>query len=267
MATISVLSNNRKQNLSPDNLYPVPVIKKSHIPLPQALLPSKFLQHPSGLDSVLHATTNPPPTTGFHAKYGLKPPSLLDGVFQEYVHPQTVQAVKPTKSPFKSIIKVPSALDLYGDFSVNSNEKRNQPPSSENHILSLEVPPMILTNIDSQPTTFSKMDIHQRQKMYPNQDDELTALHKENALLNSLIRKLIIEEVENIGPTEQIDEKHHTHDYKHEKHHTHDYKDENHHKNNKYYPKVSQVELLVAAVKDNPDLLTRIQGLRNLKSG
>merc|ERR1711983_566345 len=111
------------------------------------------------------------------------------------------------------------------------------------------------------------MDIHQRQKMYPNQDDELTALHKENALLNSLIRKLIIEEVENIGPTEQIAKKHHTHDYKHEKHHTHDYKDENHHKNNKYYPKVSQVELLVAAVKDNPDLLTRIQGLRNLKSG
>ena len=267
MATISIFSNNQKQkqfdNISPENIYPVKTIKKIPIPLPQALLPSKFIQHPSGLSSVLHATTNQPPTTGFNAKYGLKPPSLLEGVFQEYVHPQTVQATKPTKSPFKSIIKVPSAIDIHGDFSVKSSDQRNQVETSKKHILSLEVPSFILSNLDQhstspydRKTTLSNMDATLSQKMgeHSYQNDELAALHEENAILNTLIRKLVIEEVENLGHTKHVDKNDKAHSYEN-------------HKTQHYDPNQSQVEILVAAVKDNADLLTRIQGLRNLKNG
>ena len=65
--------------------------------------------------------------------------------------------------------------------------------------------------------------------------EELVKLRDENSILNSLIRKLIIEEVEitTLPQESNVEE---------------------------------DVEKLVEAVKNNPSLLTRIQGLRNLNS-
>ena len=62
------------------------------------LLPNKFLRDPSGLGSVLEATTEAPPAPGFRAKYGLKPPSLLDRVFQERVVAPLVVREQTTRS-------------------------------------------------------------------------------------------------------------------------------------------------------------------------
>ena len=95
--------------------------------------------------------------------------------------------------------------------------------------MSIEVPPTIL-NYQNSKTNEGKTD-----KRLQDIHEELVKLRDENSILNSLIRKLIIEEVEITTLPQET-------------------------KNN------NDVEILVKAVKQNPSLLTRIQGLRNLNS-
>lgn len=118
---------------------------------------------------------------------------------------------------------------MSGDISVNANTRRKlsiKTPFKEN-ILSIEVPPTIL---EYGKGVKGKSDITQKSIL-----EELVKLRDENTILNSLIRKLIIEEVEiaTLPQESKIDK---------------------------------NVEILVDAVKENPSLLTRIQGLRHLNS-
>ena len=141
-----------------------------------------------------------------------------------------------TPSPFKSLIKVPPALNLFGDFSVNANNRRNpaRVPFKES-ILSVEVPSIILDYQDKNTdNAFEITGIPQK-----SIHDELLNLHEENSILNTLIRRLLIEEV-----TPPLSN------------HTMVHGTEN-----------NAVEILVKAVKQDPSLLTRIQGLKNLNSG
>ena len=89
------------------------------------------------------------------------------------------------------------------------------------------MPPTIL---EYEKDVKGKTDISQKSIL-----EELVKLRDENSILNSLIRKLIIEEVEitTLPQESNVNE---------------------------------DVEILVEAVKENPSLLTRIQGLRHLNS-
>ena len=115
---------------SPPNFTPIPV--------PEVLRPSKLNRLPSGLDSALAATTEQPLKVPFEAKYGLKAPSQLSGWFNEMFRPGD-NHVQPVKSPFSSPsqVKVPTALDLYGNYG-NTTTKVFQ-KETENKITALEV--------------------------------------------------------------------------------------------------------------------------------
>ena len=115
---------------SPPNFTPIPV--------PEVLRPSKLNRLPSGLDSALSATTEQPLKVHFEAKYGLKAPSQLSGWFNEMFHPVD-NHVQPVKSPFSSPsqVKVPTALDLYGNYG-NTTTKVFQ-KETEKKMTALEV--------------------------------------------------------------------------------------------------------------------------------
>ena len=197
---------------------------RSPILLPQALLNSKL--NPSGSFKII--TTERPLSTTFRAKYGLKAPGLLEDIFREKA--STTLSDHTTRAPFKSLIKVPPALNQLRDISLSATNRKkpSKIPFKEN-ILSIEVPPTIL-NYQNSKTNEGKTD-----KRLQDIHEELVKLRDENSILNSLIRKLIIEEVEITTLPQET-------------------------KNN------NDVEILVKAVKQNPSLLTRIQGLRNLNS-
>ena len=216
------------QGVGSDQVSPLPTLfSKKHdtrrpISFPQALLNSKL--NPSG--SFLRKTTEQPHSTTFRAKYGLKAPGLLEDIFREKAPPTIPD--QSTSSPFKSLIRVPAALNMLGDIPVNANIRRkpSKIPFKEN-ILSIEVPPTIL---EYEKVIKGKTDITQK-----SIQEELVKLRDENSILNSLIKKLIIEEVEITTLPQKSN-------------------------NNE------NVEILVEAVKQNPSILTRIQGLRNLHS-
>ena len=151
---------------------------------------------------------------------------MLEDIFKEKAAPTIPD--QTTRSPFKSLIRVPQALNTLGDISLRANIRRkpSKIPFKEN-ILSIEVPPTIL---EYENGVKGKTEIAQKSIL-----EELVKLRDENSILNSLIRKLIIEEVEitTLPQESNVEE---------------------------------DVEKLVEAVKNNPSLLTRIQGLRNLNS-
>ena len=220
-----------------DQVDPIPSIlrsnnnenKRSPLPLPEALQ-----EFTSSQGYFLKLSTEKPPSSTFRAKYGLKAPALLQGVFMERT--PVAEQDQTTQSPFKSLIKVPPALNLFGDFSVNANNRRNpaRVPFKES-ILSVEVPSIILDYQDKNTdNAFEITGIPQK-----SIHDELLNLHEENSILNTLIRRLLIEEV-----TPPLSN------------HTMVHGTEN-----------NAVEILVKAVKQDPSLLTRIQGLKNLNSG
>ena len=119
-----------ERTTKPPNFTPIPV--------PEVLRPSKLNSLPSGLDSALAATTKKPIMVPFEAKYGLKPPSQLSGWFGEMYEPVNEQ-VKTVESSFRSPsqVKVPSVLDLYGNFGSSDNILKNKP--KEKKIIALEV--------------------------------------------------------------------------------------------------------------------------------
>ena len=197
---------------------------RNPIPLPQALLNSKL--NPSG--SFIRITTEQPLSTTFRAKYGLKAPGLLEDIFREKA--STPPSDHTTRIPFKSLIKVPPALTQLRDISLSTmNRRKPSKIAFKENILSIEVPPTILnyqnTNANNGKKEIKLESIH----------EELEKLRDKNSVLNSLIRKLIIEERE-ITTLPQKSEIN------------------------------NDVAILVEAVKQNPSLLTRIQGLRNLNS-
>ena len=198
--------------------------KISPIPLPQALLNSKL--NPSG--SFIRITTERPLSTTFRAKYGLKAPGLLEDIFREKA--STPLSDHTRRIPFKSLIKVPPALNQLRDISLTATNRKkpSEGPFKEN-ILSIKVPPTLL-NYRNSDANEGKTDIKPK-----SIHEELEKLCDENSILNSLIRKLIVEEVEitTMPQKSKIN---------------------------------NDVEILVEAVKQNPSLLTRIQGLRNLNS-
>ena len=112
------------QGVGSDQVSPLPTfLRKKHdtrrpISFPQALLNSKL--NPSG--SFLRITTEQPHSTTFRAKYGLKAPGLLEDIFREKAPPTIPD--QTTRSPFKSLIRVPAALNMLGDIPVNANIRR-----------------------------------------------------------------------------------------------------------------------------------------------
>ena len=221
------------QGVGADQVSPVPTFFSSYhdtntrspIPLPQALLNSKL--NPSG--SFIRITTEQPLSTTFRAKYGLKAPGLLEDIFREKVSTPSLDHTTRIP-PFKSLIKVPPALTQLRDNSLSTmNRRKPSEIAFKENILSIEVPPTILnyqnTNANNGKTEIKLESIH----------EEFEKLRDENSALNSLIRKLIIEERE-ITTLPQKSEIN------------------------------NDVAILVEAVKQNPSLLTRIQGLRNLNS-
>ena len=92
---------------------------------------------PSGLESALTATTMKPLIVPFEAKYGLKPPSQLSGWFSEMYEPVSDQ-VQTVESAFRSSsqVKVPTALDLYGNYGHTNTDLSKEP---DKKIITLDV--------------------------------------------------------------------------------------------------------------------------------
>ena len=123
--------------------------------------------------------------------------------------------------------------------------------------MALKVPPIIISNTEVQ---VSEETIGQdSDSSLNNSHEELSKLHEENSILNILIRKLLIDEVEMTSNNSNIISKPTPiRPDQHQKEHKHQNMDK---------PQASAVDILVDAVKENPSLITRIQGLRNLKRG
>ena len=119
------------------------------------------------------------------------------------------------------------------------------------------MPPIIISNTEVQ---VSEETIGQdSDSSLNNSHEELSKLHEENSILNILIRKLLIDEVEMTSNYSNIISKPTPiRPDQHQKEHKHQNMDK---------PQASAVDILVDAVKENPSLITRIQGLRNLKRG
>ena len=124
--------------------------------------------------------------------------------------------------------------------------------------MALKVPPIIISNTEVQVSeeTLAGQD---SDSSLNNNHKELSKLHEENSILNILIRKLLIDEVEMTSNYSNIISKPTPiRPDQHQKEHKHQNMDK---------PQASAVDILVDAVKENPSLITRIQGLRNLKRG
>ena len=193
---------------------------KKNVPYPPALLKTKHFL-PSQSNNIFFATTVRPRSTTFHAKYGLKPPSHLEMMFQEHVDPDNFKS-RTTLSPFDSLIKVPQALRLNNDFV----DTRSQILEKENEkkILSIEVPPVILTQNSNKEVSSNDGSVK----------NILHELNKENQLLNTLVRTLLVKQV-NSNQKHSLNQ------------------DEN-------------FNFFLKAFKKDPSIITRIQGLRNLQT-
>ena len=112
--------NQLERTTKPPNFTPIPI--------PEVLRPSKLNRLPSGLESALAATTEKPLMVPFEAKYGLKPPSQLYGWFSEMFQPVNDQ-VQTVQSSFRSPsqVKVPTVLDLYGNYGQTKAVQQNEP--------------------------------------------------------------------------------------------------------------------------------------------
>ena len=127
------------------------VLGQPSIPLPSALRPNKFQRFPSGLLSVLSATTEKPPSLAFSGDFGLRPPSPVSAGFTEYVDPAVLNSHRsPTESPFESLIKVPPALNLHGGFSQSDTEGQTA-GRPEKTVLAFKIPPAIIQAQTHQP--------------------------------------------------------------------------------------------------------------------
>ena len=125
--------NQLQRTTRPPNFTPIPI--------PEVLRPSKINRLPSGLESALSATTVKPLMVPFEAKYGLQPPSQLANWFKEKFQP-TNDHVQTVKSAFQSNsqVKVPTALDLYGNF---GHSPKISPEEPEKKIIALEARPSL----------------------------------------------------------------------------------------------------------------------------
>ena len=114
--------------------------RRPYIPLPEALRQNKLQSFPSGLYSVLSATTEKMTNQDFTGEFGLKPPSHVSTGFTEYVDPEDFNS-SPIVSPFKSLIKVPPTLNLHGGFAPTSGVKIKR---EQSQVLAFKIPPAIL---------------------------------------------------------------------------------------------------------------------------
>ena len=170
------------------------------IPLPAALRPNKFQSL-----SVLSATTEKPPSPTFSGDFGLKPPSEVSAGFTEYVDPAVLSShYGPTERTFQSLIKVPSALNLHGGFSQSPSQAQTG-GRPQKTVLAFKIPPAIIQAQKPQQHhhhhhgLLSSLDLSLRFILFltgSEVDDKLKELQTENSFLNNLVKKLLLDEVE-----------------------------------------------------------------------